>query len=87
MQLLRRSDSNSRPNVRPAAGVRDHRVSKIQSNKGVKNLMDSDVMPTLKRWYYAVDTLELRDKTGRFATSNGNAKAVRALPGVMESTG
>ena len=28
MQLLRRSDSNSRPKVRPVAGVPDHRVSK-----------------------------------------------------------
>ena len=47
---------------------------------------DSDVKPTLKRGHYAVDTLEVRSKTGRFATSNGNAKSVRASPGVTEST-
>ena len=33
MQLLRRSDSNSRPNVRPFAGVPDHQVSKKQTNE------------------------------------------------------
>ena len=38
MQLFRRSDSNSRPNVRPAAGVADQRVSKKQANEEVKNL-------------------------------------------------
>ena len=37
MQLLRRSDSNSRHNVRPAAGVPDHRVSKKPANEGVKS--------------------------------------------------
>ena len=36
--LLRRSDSNSRPNVRPIADVPDHRVSKKQTNEGVSNV-------------------------------------------------
>ena len=38
MQLLCRSDSNSRPNVRPVAGVPDHWVSKKHTNKGVSNV-------------------------------------------------
>ena len=62
MQLLRRSDSNSRPSVSPAVGVPDHRVSKKQANEGVKNVTDSEVKPTLKRGHCAVDTLEVRDK-------------------------
>ena len=54
MQLLRRflyrSDSNSRPNVKPGAGVPDHRSSKKQArSEGVKNVTDSDVKPALKR--------------------------------------
>ena len=36
--MLRRSDSNSRPNVRPIAGVPDHRVSKKQTNERVNNV-------------------------------------------------
>ena len=64
MLLLRRPDSNSRPNVRPVAGVPDHRVSKKQTNEGVENV--SDVKPILKRGHYAVDTLEVRSKIGRF---------------------
>ena len=60
MQLLRRflyrSDSISRPNVKPGAGDPDHRSSKKQArNEGVKNVTDSDVKPTLKRGHYAVD--------------------------------
>ena len=47
---------------------------------------DSDVKPTLKRGHYAVETLEVRSKIGRFATCNGNAISVRAFPGVTEST-
>ena len=38
MQLLHRSDSNSRPNARHVAGVPDHRVSKKQTNEGVNNV-------------------------------------------------
>ena len=48
-RFLRRSDSNSRPNVKPGAGVPDHRSSKKQArNEGVKNVTDSDVKPALK---------------------------------------
>ena len=74
MQLLRRSDSNSRHNVRPVAGVPDHRVSNKQTHEGVNNV-------------YAVDTLEVRSKIGRFDTCNGNAKSARAFPGITESNG
>ena len=89
MQLLRRSDSNSRPNgYRPVAGVPDHRVSKKQTHEEVNNvrIVTSSIGPTLKRGHYAVDTLEVRSKIGRFATCNRNAKSVRAFPGVTEST-
>ena len=57
MLLLRRSDSISRPNVRPVAGVPDHTVglSKKQTNEGVNNVRTV----TLKRGHYAVDTLEV----------------------------
>ena len=60
MQLLRRflhrSDSNSRPNVKPGAGVPDHRSAKKQArNEGVKNVTDIDVKPSLKRGHHAVD--------------------------------
>ena len=41
--------------------------------------------PTPKRGQYAVDTLEIRSKIGRFDTCNGNAKPARAFPGVTES--
>ena len=37
-RLLRRSDSNSRPNVRHITGVPDHRVSKKQTNERVNNV-------------------------------------------------
>ena len=49
MQLLRRSDSNAMPNVRPAACVPDHRVSKKKANEGVKNvrIVTSSLGPTL----------------------------------------
>ena len=80
MQLLRRSDSNSRPNVP------DHRVSKKQANEGVKHVTDSDVKHTLKGGHYAVDKLEVRGKICRVATCNGNAKAVRAFPCVTKAT-
>ena len=54
LRRLRRSDSNSRPNVRPAAGVPDHRVSNKQA-KRVKNVTDSDVKPAVGRGHYAVE--------------------------------
>ena len=38
MQLLRQSDSNSRPDVRHVAGVPDHRASKKQTNEGLNNV-------------------------------------------------
>ena len=41
-------------------------------NEGVNNVTDRYVKPARKR--------------GRFATCNGHAKAVRAFPGVTEST-
>ena len=81
MQLLRRSDSNSRPNIRPVAGVPDHRVSKKQTNEGVNNVRTDTSRPTFKRWYYAVDTLEVRSKIGRFDTCNGNTKSARLSQG------
>ena len=37
-QLLRRSDSNAMPKVRPVAGVPDHRASKKQTNEGLNNV-------------------------------------------------
>ena len=56
LRRLRRSDSNSRPNVRPVAGVPDHRwYQRNRLNEGVKNVTDSDVKPVLKRGHYAVD--------------------------------
>ena len=85
--FLPRSDSNSRPTVRSVAGVPDHRVSKKQTNEGVNNVRTvTSFKPTLKRGHYAVDTLEVRSKIGRFDTCNGNANSARAFPGVMEST-
>ena len=94
MQWLRRSDANSRSNVRPAAGVPDHRAANSekeatltkQANEEVKSVTDSDAKPTRKRGPYAVYTPEVPAKIGRFAIYNGNAQAVRAFPGVTEST-
>ena len=87
MQLLRRSDSNSRPKVRPVVGVHDHRVSKKQTNEGVNNVRTvTSSLHSNEGITYAVDTLEVRNKISRFATFNGNAKSVRAFPGVTEST-
>ena len=70
---LRRSDSNSRPNVRPAAGVPDHRVSKKQAERRSEEC-DGEWRKT------CTQTRALR-RGGK-----GNAKVVRAFPGVTEST-
>ena len=48
-------------------------------NEGVKNVTDSNIKPSLKRGHYAVE-VDLPPVTV------GNAKAVRAFPGVTEST-
>ena len=55
LRRLSRSDSKSRPNVRPAASVPDHQILKKQAKEGVKNVTDSDVKPALKRGHYAVE--------------------------------
>ncbi len=57
LHRLRRSDSNSRPNVRPAGGVPDHRVSKKQAKRRREECdgYNSDVKPALKRGHYAVE--------------------------------
>ena len=94
MQWLRRSDANSRSNVRPATGVADYRAANSekeatltkQANKEVKHLTGSDGKSTLKRGPYAVHTPEVRARKRRFAIYNGNDQAVTAFPGVMEST-
>ena len=36
--------------------------------------------PTLKRWHYAVKTLEVRSKIDRFDTCNGNTVAENSIP-------
>ena len=56
MQWLRRSDANSRSNVRPATGVPDHRAENSeneatltkQPNEEVTNLTGSDGKSTRK---------------------------------------
>ena len=58
MQLLRRlgrSDSNSRPNIKSAAGVPDQLYQRNRLNEGVQIVTDSDVKPALKRGHYAVE--------------------------------
>ena len=52
----------------------------LLSSRGVINYLTLCVKPTFKRGHYAVDTLEVRSKIGRFATCNGNAKSGRAFP-------
>ena len=52
----------------------------------VKNVTDSDVKHIRKRGPYAVATPEIGAQIGRFATCNGNAKVVRAFPGVTDFT-
>ena len=68
MQLLRRSDSNPRPNVRSVTGVPDHRVSKKQTDEGVKNVRTVTCQAFTQTRHYAVDKLEVRSKIGRFDT-------------------
>ena len=70
MQLLRRSDSNSRYNVRPAAGVPDHRVSKKQANEGVKNvrIVTSSLGPTL----YIIVCQSFKLKCGQYPAIHTN---------------
>ena len=84
MQLLCRSDSNSRPNGRPVAGVPDDRVSTKQTNEGVNNVRT--VTSSLYSNEGITPWTRLRSKIGRFDTCNGNAKSARALPWVTEST-
>ena len=60
MQWLRRSDANSRYNVRHATGVPDHRAANSEkeatltkkANEEVNNLTGSDGMSTRKRGHY-----------------------------------
>ena len=59
--------------VSPTTGYQRNRL-----NEGVNNVTDSDVKPALKRGHYAVD-VDLPPVTV------GNAKAVRAFPGVTGS--
>ena len=56
LRRLRRSDSNSMPNVRPAACVPDHcGYQRNRLNEGVNNVTDRDVKHEPKRWHYAVE--------------------------------
>ena len=55
LRRLRRSDSNSRPNVRPAAVSPTTRYQRNRQNEGVENVTDSDIKPALKRGHYAVE--------------------------------
>ena len=60
--------------VSPTAGYQRNRL-----NEGVNNVTDSDIKPALKRGHHAVEV-------DFPPVAVGNAKAVRAFPGVAEST-
>ena len=60
----------------PTTGYQRNRL-----NEGVKNVTNRDIMPALKRWHYT-----LRREVDLPPVTVGNAKAVRAFPGVTEST-
>ena len=62
LRRLRRSDSNSRPNVRPAAGVPEHRAETNRLNEGVNNVTDSGAWKRLGKVVHA--THGLRDAKG-----------------------
>ena len=89
LRRLRRSDSNSRPNVRPAAGVPEHRVSINSLNEGVKNVTDSGAWKRLGKVVHA--THGLRDAIGnedapKFGGAKGKLRYLRDGGGEQHSS-